>query len=1224
MVVENRQAPISTVGLSSRRLTKGVGFFVGLSMAICVLALYRFEIEAEKRELENQVMRRLDERAVRLSSLMGQRLFLLRSLHAYVLYEEAVTEVGFDLFAETLLAGMEGVSLRLAPDGIVSHMVPASHAYYRLGEDLTEVPQVMDLIHSGSDDSIHVYPRVAEDGLIMEAFMPVLKFLPEEDRTSYWGLVSVSVKMTPVLSQISDEQADPVVLYCLKNGEGRVLWGVPDVLHQKRLSAFIDLPGRPWTLAAVPKTGWNVQGLLILIPLIGLPLSVLIGWLVVILQRQGRLIHERNLEHEQLVLAMEAIEERNLLHKENEKAWAALREKDALQRKVFESLPLGLILCDTDGRPVFVNEVFAAIIGRTVEETLQLTYWDLTPSDYMVRERLIAETLAVEGGYGPYEKECLHKDGHRVPVRMHGLQVTMNNQRFICTTVEDISQQRLSERLLRDSQQTSADIMEASPSGILVYQYEPPDELRLVAGNRQAETLSKISIEDCRGLLLREFWPDSVARGVYDEFLNVARTGRTLKTEQIHHADNGELERAYRLHVFRMPGNRVGVAFDDISEARRNELALVESEAKLQAILNNTTALVFIKDLDGRYIMANKSFLRCNGLEEESQVFGKTADEIFGTTVANHFRKNDSVVLERGEAVEFEEIVYDSEGRECIYLSIKFALKDSKGEIFALCGIATDITERKLSERALRESEERYRTLVETAPEAIVVFDPITGSFVDANTNAERLFGLSREALLRVGPSQISPRNQSDGSVSAEVAAHKIRDALMGKHPSFEWDHTNPEGDRIPCEVRLVRIPGGRDGLVRATITDISERRRQEIELRQLRQLLTGIIDAMPSMVVGITPQGKISLWSREAQRLSHVKATTALGRPLETVFPLLGREMDRVQRAIVEQAVQRHEKVCWELGDQKRYMDITIYPLSKTTAEGAVIRVDDVTDRLRMEEMMVQTEKMMSVGGLAAGMAHEINNPLAGILQNIQVLNNRLGQDLAKNRSIAEDMNLDLDRMNAYLEARGVHEMIRAIMASGKRAAAIVDNMLSFSRKGTYRLEPCDVVSLLEKTLELASNDYDLKKRYDFKSIQIQRQFPKDVPNVMCEAGKIQQVFFNLLKNGAQAMTQYQRAHDDYQPCFTLQISHDNHHVCIDIGDNGPGMDETVRKRVFEPFYTTKDVGEGTGLGLSVSYFIVTENHRGHMEVQSTPGEGARFIIHLPIGGTGDIRSDH
>jgi signal transduction histidine kinase len=278
---------------------------------------------------------------------------------------------------------------------------------------------------------------------------------------------------------------------------------------------------------------------------------------------------------------------------------------------------------------------------------------------------------------------------------------------------------------------------------------------------------------------------------------------------------------------------------------------------------------------------------------------------------------------------------------------------------------------------------------------------------------------------------------------------------------------------------------------------------------------------------------------------------------------------------------------------------------------EGAVIRVDDVTERVRLEEMMIQSEKMLSVGGLAAGMAHEINNPLAGILQNAAVLDNRLFGDLPANRQAAEAAGTTMAAIRHYLELRRLPIMLENIRSSGKRAAAIVRNMLSFARKSDRSVSSHDIEALLEQTVELAQTDYDMKKRYDFKQIKIVREFDHKVLPVPCEASKLQQVFLNILKNGAEAMADV--ADRKTQPTFTLRVHDDESWVRVEIEDNGPGMDAKTCRRVFEPFFTTKPVGKGTGLGLSVSYFIITENHGGKMDVFSANGEGTRFVIRLP-----------
>ncbi len=273
------------------------------------------------------------------------------------------------------------------------------------------------------------------------------------------------------------------------------------------------------------------------------------------------------------------------------------------------------------------------------------------------------------------------------------------------------------------------------------------------------------------------------------------------------------------------------------------------------------------------------------------------------------------------------------------------------------------------------------------------------------------------------------------------------------------------------------------------------------------------------------------------------------------------------------------------------------------------MIAIRDLRERKHLEDLMIQSEKMISVGGLAAGMAHEINNPLAGILQNVQVINNRLKPDLDKNVQAAKKTGADLHKINAYMEERGLRGMLENIRSSGQRAARIVDNILSFSRKSESLLLPTNMLTLIEESLHLAESDYDLKKKFDFRKIEIIKEIDPELPLVPCEPSQIQQVLLNLLKNGAHAMSTARIVN----PRFTIRCTREDQWLRLELEDNGPGMDDEIRRRIFEPFFTTKEVGEGTGLGLSVSYFIITQTHQGELTVQSSP-DGTLFIIRLPL----------
>jgi signal transduction histidine kinase len=295
----------------------------------------------------------------------------------------------------------------------------------------------------------------------------------------------------------------------------------------------------------------------------------------------------------------------------------------------------------------------------------------------------------------------------------------------------------------------------------------------------------------------------------------------------------------------------------------------------------------------------------------------------------------------------------------------------------------------------------------------------------------------------------------------------------------------------------------------------------------------------------------------------------------------------------------------------------MTIYPLLDTTRLGAVIRIDDVTQRIQMEDMMIQSEKMLSLGGLAAGMAHEINNPLGAVVQTAQNIKRRLDPNFKKNISVAIDLNTNMATINAYMKQRDILTFLDNVSTAGERAATIVTNMLQFSRQSDKELQPQNLHHIIERAINIAKNEYDLSSGYDFKSIELIKDFDYTMPDVPCISSEIEQVLLNLLKNASQALTEYktQKEFDmDWYGQVQIYTRAKAKNIEMIIEDNGPGMDDETAKHIFEPFFTTKDVGMGTGLGLSVSFFIITNHHEGQMRVESTLGAGTRFILSLPL----------
>jgi len=382
--------------------------------------------------------------------------------------------------------------------------------------------------------------------------------------------------------------------------------------------------------------------------------------------------------------------------------------------------------------------------------------------------------------------------------------------------------------------------------------------------------------------------------------------------------------------------------------------------------------------------------------------------------------------------------------------------------------------------------------------------------------------------------------------------------------------------------------------------------------LNDTRLYLKNIIDSMPSVLIGVDPAGHVTHWNQEAERISRIDEDQACGAAIEKLIPQFNAYLENLHKAIRNREPQKIEKVAYQMAGETRYSDIIVYPLIANGVKGAVVRIDDITSRVRFEEMMVQSEKMASIGGLAAGMAHEINNPLGGILMAAQNIERRVSPDLKKNREVAEETGADMELIADYMEKRGVKKMVAGILEMGQRASDIVANMLNFSRKSEARASTHNVNDLIEATIELAANDYNLKKQYDFRHIHIVRDYEATLPMILCISTEIQQVFLNILKNSAQAMAD--KSYHNESPQIRIRTAREGDMARVEVSDNGPGMPEEVRKRIFEPFFTTKEVGTGTGLGLSVSYFIVTENHGGQMAVSARAGKGTKFIIKLPL----------
>ena len=631
------------------------------------------------------------------------------------------------------------------------------------------------------------------------------------------------------------------------------------------------------------------------------------------------------------------------------------------------------------------------------------------------------------------------------------------------------------------------------------------------------------------------------------------------------------------------------------------EKALRKSDERFRFMLDTSPIAVRIAKNNGHHIVyANPSYSRLINTDL-SQLDGVDPEQFYADT-----KEYTDIVqqLEQGKAVNnrLVTLAIPDIGEKWIlstYIPIQF-----EGEP-AMVGWFYDITDRKKIEDNFLLAEEEYVKVFSAVPDALSITTLLDGEFIEINHAVSELLGYSRAEL--IGHSILELGIWADKPQRKKLTT-RIKNT--GKISNFEVKFRRKNGEILDILLSGEAITVHQQPCILLSLRDFTDRKQTQDELRHLRNYLSNIIDSMPSILIGVDTDGNVTQWNHEASKVTGISAEKAQGQALTNVFPNLSLSLEQITDAIhSRQKLTDTHKPYLKDGD-KHYEETTVYPLIANGVEGAVVRIDNVTERIRLEEMMIQSEKMLSVGGLAAGMAHEINNPLAGVLQTAKVMSNRLtSKELPANITAAQKSGIDLDALYDYMDDRGILRMLTGINESSSRITEIIDNMLNFSRKSDAVSTAWSIGELLDKSLSLAGSDYDMKKQYDFKSISIIKEYQKNVPDIACEASKIQQVFLNLFRNGAQAM---QEANTE-KPTFVLRTHFDDNMLSIEIEDNGPGMDEGIQKRVFEPFFTTKEEGIGTGLGLSVSYFIVTNTHGGEMSVKSMPNQGSCFTIKIP-----------
>jgi two-component system cell cycle sensor histidine kinase/response regulator CckA len=498
----------------------------------------------------------------------------------------------------------------------------------------------------------------------------------------------------------------------------------------------------------------------------------------------------------------------------------------------------------------------------------------------------------------------------------------------------------------------------------------------------------------------------------------------------------------------------------------------------------------------------------------------------------------------------------------------------------------------RLSVEALRESEAHYRTLVENAPEAIVVLDVEKGTFVDCNNNALRLFRMKRQELLTRGPGELSPAFQPDGRNSI-VACHLWAErASANETSSFEWMHRNSMGTDVPCEVHLVELTSPTRQLIRGSILDITERKRSEEEVRDSEARYRELVNNAVYGIYWVSPDGTLLDANPALVRMLGYNSIEAL-LAIHNTGVLFCDPALREHILVEDGAPERADfSVDWKRRDGKI---ITVRLIGRRArdprrkTECIEVIVEEMTERLALEKQVRQAQKFEAIGQLAGGIAHDFNNMIGAIL------------------GWAE---LGMDETDA--DSR-LHRHFDKVRQQAIRAAALTRQLLAFARRQI--LEPRDIDLNLDVTETL-----NLLEKVIGSNIEITTNLTPKLPIVRADPTQMEQVIMNLCINARDAMPDGGRlgietaeVTIDEQSLIAQPHAKPGRYAMLAVTDSGTGMDASTLDRIFEPFFTTKETGKGTGLGLATVYGIVRQ-HGGFVHVYSEVNVGTTFRIYLPL----------
>ncbi|MCX6011235.1 MAG: PAS domain S-box protein, partial [Chloroflexi bacterium] len=615
----------------------------------------------------------------------------------------------------------------------------------------------------------------------------------------------------------------------------------------------------------------------------------------------------------------------------------------------------------------------------------------------------------------------------------------------------------------------------------------------------------------------------------------------------------------------------------DITKRKRAEDALRESEAFRSGLLANSPIPVAVINPDGSIRYVSPALEKLTGFSAQ-ELIGRTTPYPYWPRerrqkIMEGFRR----AMSQGSKGVVE--LYQRKNGEKFWVEITSTPVKEDGKFQYLLASWVDITERERAEETLRESEARYRAVIEGAHDMIQSIS-LNGRIIFVNKSWRDTLGYTEAELSSLNlfdiihPDSLAHCRELFAEVRSGKSVHGIEAVFLTK----DGRKILVEGNAAP------RYIGKKVVASQGIFRDVTESKQAEAALKESEEKYKTLAEATSDIIWEADEKGTFTFVSPKIKDVLGYEVNEVVGK-MRTLDLIPKREARKWLKKFKEVNAKRTPFFGFEIAHLHKNGTYVIFetsgiPLfdSAGNLKGFVGINKDITERRQMQEQLVIADRLASVGELAAGIAHELNNPLTGVIGFSQLL---------LDKEMPDDVRQDM----------------QVVHNEAQRAAQVVKNLLTFARKHTAAKEKVNINDIINKVLELRAYEQKLE------NITVDARLDANLPEVMADYFQLQQVFLNIVINA-----EYFMKEANHKGNLTIATEKVGNKIRASFADDGPGIADENLGHLFDPFFTTKEVGRGTGLGLSICHGIVAE-HGGRIHVESELGKGTAFIVELAIG---------